>query len=273
MATTAANPPDGVVVTQGIWNNGIAQSTTQQLSAPTSVVITAGGVTFVGPWLPINPFSPTGLAHSLFNFGNVYVPQIYLYGDNAGNNVNVNFVYYNAAKASPSSIPLFSGAPGLLNKWLKYTKFVAMPAGYVWGRLEISSVFGTSNLLTSNESTGSDSGSVTDWIQATMVHHLYGDAPIATVNISSTTTADANGGFIAPFQGPRCLSIQTTGPYQDGAALQVSCSPSTQYTFSFYATQVSGGGTNGIAAVTNSASPTFNFNIVTLTSLTWTRVT
>lgn len=188
MATQA--PPDGWVVTAGTWGTGIQQSTTQTLNAPSSVNISAAGISFVGPWVPISPFLPYSSATNVWR--QVYTPSIFVYGDNASNNITINWAYYNATKAGTSvALPfLSSAAPPNLNEWNKLSKYIPTTLStQAWGRWEITSHAGhTGNFYIG----GTSVLSTAPFFNAT------GSASIASGTLGTTWTSVAmsaiNGG-------------------------------------------------------------------------------
>jgi hypothetical protein len=109
------------------------------------VNITAAGIVFVGPWIPLssyNPYPPGSLTTTTYQ--QTYTPSIFVYGDNASNNVSVTFAYYGASRISPLATPLslMTGAPANLNVWSKYSKYIVNNLHAVWGRIEITSNVG-----------------------------------------------------------------------------------------------------------------------------------
>ena len=129
------NPPDGWIVTNGVWGTDIVQDTAQTLSSPTSLKVPAGhAVTIVGPWTQVNTYS------ALNGSGMRYQGRAFLYGDNVGNSVtHINMVFYAANQSTVNStVTLFTGVTTPANQWIAGTGVYQTSAADVWCRFEIT---------------------------------------------------------------------------------------------------------------------------------------
>jgi hypothetical protein len=110
--------------------------------------------------------------------------------------------------------------------------------------IEIASVSGPSiNLLNYNESTGGDAGSIAGFLPLTAGEASY-NSPANAGYILATVTSTPWGPVE---QGTNAIHwVSGSGapfnaPYQDGVGIQVPCLPNTQYTFSSFYGDTTGG--------------------------------